>query len=303
MMRCREECRMFELVQVNEKTYYIESPAKIGVYVADGTDVYLIDSGNDKDAGRKIRKLLDEKGWTLKGILNTHSNADHIGGNDYLQRQRKCKVFAGGIETAFTKYPILETSFLYGGYPCKDLRHKFLLAAASDAVDFSDADFPKDIEVIPLPGHFFDMVGFRTPDNTVFLADCLSSIENLDKYAVSFIYDVAAYLKTLDAVEAMEGDVFVPSHAAAGSKEDMQKLVQANRDKIYEIKAYLLSLCQEPMIFEHILQKVFDRYQLVMTIEQYVLVGSTIRSYLSWLRDTGEMTYAFEDHLMVWKTV
>lgn len=302
-MRRREECRMFELVQVNEKTYYIESPAKIGVYVADGTDVYLIDSGNDKDAGRKIRKLLDEKGWTLKGILNTHSNADHIGGNDYLQRQRKCKVFAGGIETAFTKYPILETSFLYGGYPCKDLRHKFLLAAASDAVDFSDADFPKDIEVIPLPGHFFDMVGFRTPDNTVFLADCLSSIENLDKYAVSFIYDVAAYLKTLDAVEAMEGDVFVPSHAAAGSKEDMQKLVQANRDKIYEIKAYLLSLCQEPMIFEHILQKVFDRYQLVMTIEQYVLVGSTIRSYLSWLRDTGEMTYAFEDHLMVWKAV
>ena len=147
------------------------------------------------------------------------------------------------------------------------------------------------------------MVGFRTPDNTVFLADCLSSIENLDKYAVSFIYDVAAYLKTLDAVEAMEGDVFVPSHAAAGSKEDMQKLVQANRDKIYEIKAYLLSLCQEPMIFEHILQKVFGRYQLVMTIEQYVLVGSTIRSYLSWLRDTGEMTYAFEDHLMVWKTV
>ena len=294
---------MFELVQVNEKTYYIESPAKIGVYVAGGADVYLIDSGNDKDAGRKIRKLLDEKGWTLKGILNTHSNADHIGGNDYLQRQRKCKVFAGGIETAFTKYPILETSFLYGGYPCKDLRHKFLLAAASDAVDFSDADFPKDIEVIPLPGHFFDMVGFRTPDNTVFLADCLSSIENLDKYAVSFIYDVAAYLKTLDAVEAMEGDVFVPSHAAAGSKEDMQKLVQANRDKIYEIKAYLLSLCQEPMIFEHILRKVFDRYQLVMTIEQYVLVGSTIRSYLSWLRDTGEMTYSFEEHLMVWKTV
>lgn len=302
-MRRREECRMFELVQVNEKTYYIESPAKIGVYVADGTDVYLIDSGNDKDAGRKIRKLLDEKGWTLKGILNTHSNADHIGGNDYLQRQRKCKVFAGGIETAFTKYPILETSFLYGGYPCKDLRHKFLLAAASDAVDFSDADFPKDIEVIPLPGHFFDMVGFRTPDNTVFLADCLSSVENLDKYAVSFIYDVAAYLKTLDAVEAMEGDIFVPSHAAAGSKEDMQKLVQANRDKIYEIKDYLLSLCQEPMIFEHILRKVFDRYQLVMTIEQYVLVGSTIRSYLSWLRDTGEMTYSFEEHLMVWKTV
>lgn len=294
---------MFELVQVNEKTYYIESPAKIGVYVADGTDVYLIDSGNDKDAGRKIRKLLDEKGWTLKGILNTHSNADHIGGNDYLQRQRKCKVFAGGIETAFTKYPILETSFLYGGYPCRDLRHKFLLASASDAVDFSDKAFPKEVEIIPLPGHFFDMVGFRTPDNTVFLADCLSSEENLDKYAVSFIYDVAAYLKTLDMVEGMDAAVFVPSHAAAGPAEAMRKLVQVNRNKVYEIKAYILSVCREPMVFEHILQKIFAHYGLEMTIEQYVLVGSTIRSYLSWLRDAGELTYSFDNHLMLWQTV
>lgn len=294
---------MFELVQVNEKTYYIESPAKIGVYAADEHNVYLIDSGNDKDAGRKIRKLLDEKGWTLKGILNTHSNADHIGGNDYLQRQRKCKVFTGGIETAFTKYPILETSFLYGGYPCKDLRHKFLLAAASDAVDFSDADFPKEVEVIPLPGHFFDMVGFRTPDQTVFLADCLSSEETLDKYAVSFIYDVASYLKTLEAVETMDAAVFVPSHAAAGSAADMRKLVRINRDKIFEIKAYILSVCREPMMFECVLQHVFAHYNLAMTIEQYVLVGSTIRSYLSWLRDTGDMTYVFEDGRMLWKTI
>ncbi len=53
---------------------------------------------------------------------------------------------------------------LSGGYPCKDLRHKFLMAQESDVVDFSDESFPKEIEVIPLPGHFFDMAGFRMPD-------------------------------------------------------------------------------------------------------------------------------------------
>lgn len=64
--------------------------------------------------------------------------------------------------------------------------------------DFSDGGFPKEIKVIPLPGHFFDMVGFCMPDGVVFLADCISSRETLEKYVVSFIYDVGAYLETLD---------------------------------------------------------------------------------------------------------
>ena len=93
---------MYELVQVSEKCYYINCPAKIGVYVADGENVYLVDSGNDKDAGRKVRQILEKNGWHLAAILNTHSNADHIGGNKYLQGQTGCKVYSGGIETAFT---------------------------------------------------------------------------------------------------------------------------------------------------------------------------------------------------------
>ncbi len=160
---------MYELVQVSEKCYYINCPAKIGVYAPDKDHVYLVDSGNDKDAGRKVRQILDKNGWNLTAILNTHSNADHIGGNRYLQGQTGCKVYSCGIEAAFTRYPVLEPSFLYGGYPCKDLRHKFLMAQESDVADFSDENFPKEIEVIPLQGHFFDMVGFRMPDNVVFL--------------------------------------------------------------------------------------------------------------------------------------
>ena len=76
---------MYELIQVSEKSYYIQSPAKIGLVKLGEKEVCLIDSGNDKEAGRKVRKLLDENGWSLKAIYNTHSNADHIGGNKYLQ--------------------------------------------------------------------------------------------------------------------------------------------------------------------------------------------------------------------------
>ena len=70
---------MYELIQISEHDYYIQSPAKIGLVKLNDTEVCLVDSGNDKDAGRKVRKLLDEHEWTLKAIYNTHSNADHIG--------------------------------------------------------------------------------------------------------------------------------------------------------------------------------------------------------------------------------
>lgn len=289
---------MYELNKITERSYYINCPAKVGIFKANDTDVYLIDSGNDKEAGRKIRKILDENDWKLKGIINTHSNADHIGGNKYLQQQTGCKIFANGIEASFTKHPILEPSFLYGGYPYKDLRHKFLLAAESDATDISSEIFPKELSVIDLKGHFFDMIGIRTPDGVAYIADCISSQSTLEKYQISFIYDVGEYLNTLDRVEAMEAHMFVPAHADASA--DIKELLRFNRQKVFEIADKIVSILSVPMTFETLLKRLFDEYSLTMNHEQYVLVGSTVRSYLSWLKDSGKADAYFENNCMMW---
>lgn len=287
---------MYELIQAAEHTYYIESPAKIGLVQTGGT-VALIDSGSDKEAGRKVRQHLDARGLKLSAIYNTHSNADHIGGNQYLQRQTGCAVYAPGVEAAFTRDPILEPSFLYGGCPPKPLRHKFLLAQPSDVQVLDPKACP--LEVIPLPGHFFDMVGYRTEDGVVFLADCLSSRETLEKYRVSFLYDVAAYLDTLDRVAAMEAALFVPAHAAA--TEDIAPLARYNRDQVYAVAEDLLDLLAEPLAFEEVLRRLFQRYHLTMDFQQYVLVGSTVKSYLAWLLDGGRVTAAFDDCRLLWR--
>ncbi len=292
---------MYELIQISERSYYIQSPAKIGLVRLSGRDVCLIDSGNDKDAGRKVRQLLDKNGWNLTAIYNTHSNADHIGGNRYLQAQTGCRIYAPGIDCAFTRHPVLEPSFLYGGFPCKDLRHKFLLAQESDAEELTKDCLPEDFEIIPLPGHFFDMVGYRTKDDVVYLADCLSSKETLDKYQITFLYDVSACLDTLQMVKTLPGKIFVPAHTEAA--EDIAELAQYNMDKVHEIADRITDLCREPLCFETILQKLFTDYGLTMNFEQYVLVGSTVRSYLSWLKDTGRLCVSFEDNLLRWQRV
>ena len=289
---------MYELHQITESCYYIQSPAKIGLVKLDGNDVCLIDSGNDKEAGRKVRQILDANGWRLRAIYNTHSNADHIGGNKYLQTQTGCDIFALGIERDFTVHPVLEPSFLYGGFPPQSLRHKFLLAQESEADELTPETVPEQLSILPLPGHFFDMIGFRSADGAVFLADCLSSAETLDKYQITFVYDVAAYLATLEMVKTLNGKIFVPAHAAA--TEDIAPLAQYNIDKVHEIAEKILNICKTPIPFETILQRLFDSFALTMNIEQYVLVGSTVRSYLSWLNDSGRAEYVFDKSLMLW---
>lgn len=74
-------------------------------------------------------------------------------------------------------------------------------------------------------------------------------------------------------------------------------------DKVHEIADRITDLCREPLCFETILQKLFTDYGLTMNFEQYVLVGSTVRSYLSWLKDTGRLCVSFEDNLLRWQRV
>lgn len=289
---------MYELIRAGERSYYIDCPAKIGLFETEG-GVCLVDSGNDKDAGRKVRQILDKNGWKLLAILVTHSNADHIGGCQYLQKQTGCRVFAPGIEAAFTRSPVLEPAFLYGGFPPKALRHKFLMAQPSPAEDVSAPGFPAGVDIIPLPGHFFDMAGYRTPDGTAYIADCVSSAATLEKYGVPFIYDVAAYLDTLRRLPELEAGLYVPAHAEA--VEDIAPLAELNLRHVEALCESVLDLCAEPVCFDELLGRVFDRWALQLTMEQYVLVGSTVKSILSWHLDAGRAETLIEDNRLLWR--
>lgn len=172
------------------------------------------------------------------------------------------------------------------------------MAEKSDAELLASHTVPEGLEIIPLHGHLFDMVGFRTKDDIVFLADCIASKSALDKYKIWFIYDVAAFLNTLETVKQMKANYFVPSHSEA--TDDIRPLVEYNIKQVYKIADKIISICKIPHSFEQILSCIFTDYQLTMTYEQNVLVGSTIRSYLSWLKDIDKLDSYFEDNILYW---
>lgn len=57
-----------------------------------------------------------------------------------------------------------------------------------------------------------------------------------------FIYDVEAYLHTLEQVGKMQTKMFIPAHAKP--TDNIQQLVEYNISPIYENAEFLIALCE-----------------------------------------------------------
>ncbi len=291
---------MYELIQVGKKTFYIASPAKIGIYCIDEENVCLFDSGLDTGAAKRVYRVLQENNWNLSMIINSHSHADHIGGNAFLQEKTGCDIYCAGVDRMFVLHPELESSYLFGGFPNKDLRNKFLAAKKSDAKELTNDVIPKGLEFIRLDGHAFSHIGLKTDDDVWFLGDAITTEEIIEKYHVVFLCDVEKTLESLNTIKTLQGSVFIPSHGSVVENVDL--LAERNIEKMNEIVAFILEVCKEAKSTETIIQEIFNHYNLTMNFAQNVLVGSTIRSYLSYLYDNGRIKATFEDNILVWKT-
>lgn len=286
-----------ELTKLGEKTYCIQNPTNIGIYKLDDNKICLIDTGNDKESGRKILKIINEQNWQVECIINTHSNADHVGGNKFIQDRTNCKILSSKKETAIINNPELEPALLYGAMPLNELNNKFLLAKESDC-QVIDNNLPEGLEYFTLKGHFIDMIGIKTSDNIYFLGDSIFSEETINKYHIFFIYDVEKYLQTLDFLETLNGTFYIPSHVKPLT--NLKELIKLNKNKIHEICNAILTACQNPITTEEIIKKIFDTYNLEININQYALLGSTIKSYLTYLNNQNKVEYFFKDNLLYW---
>ena len=286
---------------VSDECFLLTGPTNIGLVRTGEGQAVLIDSGGDDSSGRRIRKALEADGMTLQAIYNTHSHADHIGGNAFLQTRLGCRIYAPDRETAFVRQPSLEIHMLYGSPAPDEFNHKIFVARESQAEPLSSASLPEGMQVIPLPGHSMDMVGFRTREDIVFLADCLVSHETLSKYAISYLWDLDRYKETLQQVCGMQARLFVPAHAAPCV--DIRPLAMENLRHVADTEEKILELCREPATWETLLRGIFLSDGLHMTAAQHVLVGSTLKGYLTSLVSRGAVRYFFEDARMLWERI
>ncbi|WP_367114345.1 MBL fold metallo-hydrolase [Deinococcus sp.] len=137
----------------------------------------LVDTGLDDGHARKLLRGLAGLNLRPTGILNTHSHADHHGGNTFILKTfPELKVFAPPLEDAVITHPILEPITLFGARPPRELQSRFLLAPPSSARLAPEPGLTRIggavLELLEVAGHASMMYAVRVGD-VLYAADAL----------------------------------------------------------------------------------------------------------------------------------
>ncbi len=291
-----------KIKKVTDNVGYILGGVNMGV-ITNNHEAVLIDTGLDKDNGRKTLRLLEEEELELKAIINTHSHADHFGGNAYLTRNTDAKVYAPSLESGIIQNPLLEPVYLFhGANPIRNLHNKFVLADASPVDHILKPGklsiIGLALEVVSLPGHSFNQIGVQI-DDILFCADTVFSRRVIEKYKIPVVQDVGNHLKTLEKLKNMKHRLFVPAHTKP--TDDLSELLDLNMETTYSILKDIKKILCEPKTTEDVQSELGAKYGIDLSVvQQYYLIHMTLMAYLGYLYDSKQADIKIRDNRLYW---
>ncbi len=291
----------------------------IGVVCA-GDDLILIDSGDSPKDGEALYKTLSILFPTKKitDLLITHSHKDHCGGTGSLtfltaKDGLRCTVWATEVESHLLALPNLKADLYWGAVPTIDVERfavDNLAAISADKIITEEpVSFGNNISITPisLPGHFYNQVGFLVHDKeddkkVFFLADGLFGASMIKKYWIPFMQNPDEFRKSVEKIEHTPSDFYIPSHGDVYDSSNINAIAELNSIITYETEILIAKLLKEKSLTsEELIAEVANFSGIELKLGQYILIGYTLRCYLSNLYNANLITYEIKDNKFLWR--
>lgn len=304
------------VINISDCIYYISGPTNIGIIEEQLSDtksnLYMIDSGCNTEDGKRIfteiTEYFSQKDITIKAIINTHSHADHCGANNYIQQKTNCEIWITENEQGSLINPFLQPIISWGGNPLPEINSSYYVAEKTVPNKIINPNEKLTLNngiklsFINLPGHYFEMVGILCEDNNkkvLFASDGIFGRKNIGKYWIPFLYDVKKFKNSLDTISSLNADFCIPGHGEPTSQ--IEETVELNKIAIISNEQCILeALKYKEQTQEDILKYVADKNEINLHIAQYMLIGCTIKAYLTFLYNEGKISYHIKENKMYW---
>ena len=293
------------ILELGEGVYYLPGAVNMALAVGPAKEAVIVDTGGDKDAGRRVKKACEALSVTPVAILNTHAHADHYGGNDFLVRNFNLPVYAPPFEASIIENPYLEPVYLFNGAkPPAELMSKWLLAKP---VQVTHLLAPEKLELAGLTLEIHDTSGHAHTHYAVKIGDVLVAADAvfgssvLDKYPLPFGQDIGAQRESAVRVTELGARVVLPGHG--DPTEAVEGLVQANLAAFTRAADTVQTVCTG-VSTESVLKAAADTLELTINdLPRYYLNLCVVSAYLSFLRETGRVELKLEHNEVRWSGV
>ena len=295
-----------ELINIKNNLGYIENSCNIGCIIL-GKDAILIDSGLEEAVAKKINKLLEAEGYKVKSIINTHSHADHCGGNYYFQNKLGATIYAPEFECAIIENPYLEPIYLSAGaIPIKEMTGKFLMAKASK-VDYTIRKDDKklsidsiSLDVVPLLGHAVNHIGIAI-ENVLYCGDSILNEALIQKHKIPFNVNIEEEIKTLEFLRESKYETYVPSHCPPMNNKELKKAVDANLRVLEDINNTIMKILETEKTLDEIEYELFKIFDInVTSLIQYSLLKTPIVAHINYLFNNNFIIKTIVDNKIRW---
>jgi glyoxylase-like metal-dependent hydrolase (beta-lactamase superfamily II) len=294
---------MSSVQHLSDKVFYLPGGVNCAIVKAQDNKAILVDTGQDKDYGRDIKKACESLGLTPAVIINTHSHADHYGGNDYLLRQYpSVPVYAPAFESAILQTPYLEPVYLFNGArPLPELLSKWLLAKPSKVdVELKAGTLELHgvkLEVIDTSGHAHVQMSVQV-DDVLIAADALFGSSVLEKYPLPFGQDIGNQIKSAARLKELTIKTVLPGHGEPSN--DVGKLIEENLAAFERAAKVIEDSCTN-VSTESVLQAACKTLNITMTdLPRYYLNLCVVTAYLSYLREVKRVEVRLEENQVLW---